>query len=83
MVQIWHDRLFAARSIPPEVVRQRVPSELPLDIFAGQAWLVSAAELQENTMAAAAGLTLPGAKPLLASNPLDGNRAFCCDLRQS
>ena len=83
MVQIWHDRLFAARPTPPEVVRQLVPSELPLDIFAGQAWLVSAAHLQENTMAAAAGLTLPGAKPLLASNQLARNRAFCCDLRQS
>ncbi len=38
MVQIWHDLLFAHWPLPPQVMRQHVPSELPLDIFEGQAW---------------------------------------------
>jgi uncharacterized protein YqjF (DUF2071 family) len=39
MVQIWHDLLFAHWPIPPAVMRQHVPPQLPLDIFAGQAWI--------------------------------------------
>lgn len=39
MVQIWHDLLFAHWPISPEVMRQHVPPELPLDIFDGQAWI--------------------------------------------
>jgi hypothetical protein len=39
MVQIWHDLLFAHWPIPPEVMRQHVPAELPLDLFEGQAWI--------------------------------------------
>ena len=39
MVQIWHDLLFAHWPIPPEVMRQHVPAELPLDVFDGQAWI--------------------------------------------
>ena len=39
MVQIWHDLLFAHWPIPPETMRLQVPSELPLDIYDGQAWI--------------------------------------------
>jgi uncharacterized protein len=39
MVQIWHDLLFAHWPIPPDVVRGRVPAELPLDLFDGKAWI--------------------------------------------
>jgi len=39
MVQIWHDLLFAHWPIPPDVMRQHVPAELPLDVFDGQAWI--------------------------------------------
>src|SRR5690242_15532173 len=39
MVQIWHDLLFAHWPIPPEVMRQHVPSELRLDVFDGTAWI--------------------------------------------
>jgi uncharacterized protein YqjF (DUF2071 family) len=39
MTQTWHDLLFAHWPIPPEVLRARVPAQLPLDLFEGQAWL--------------------------------------------
>jgi uncharacterized protein YqjF (DUF2071 family) len=39
MVQIWHDLLFAHWPIPPAIMRQHVPAELPLDLFDGQAWI--------------------------------------------
>ena len=39
MVQIWHDLLFAHWPIPPEVMREHVPLELPLEVFDGQAWI--------------------------------------------
>jgi hypothetical protein len=39
MVQIWHDLLFAHWPIPPEIMRQHVPGELPLDVFNGQSWI--------------------------------------------
>ncbi|SRR5581483_2469240 len=39
MVQVWHDLLFAHWPIAPDVMRQHVPSELPLDTYAGQCWI--------------------------------------------
>jgi uncharacterized protein len=39
MTQTWHDLLFAHWPIAPEVLRARVPAQLPLDLFDGQAWL--------------------------------------------
>ena len=39
MVQTWHDLLFAHWPIPPEIMRQSVPPELPLDLYEGQAWV--------------------------------------------
>jgi uncharacterized protein len=39
MVQTWHDLLFAHWPIAPEVLRPRVPPELPLDTFDGKCWL--------------------------------------------
>jgi uncharacterized protein YqjF (DUF2071 family) len=37
--QTWLDLLFAHWSLPVEALRPAVPAELPLDTFAGQAWL--------------------------------------------
>lgn len=39
MSQVWHDLLFMHWPIDPEVMRQHVPAELPLDTFDGQAWI--------------------------------------------
>jgi uncharacterized protein len=39
MTQTWHDLLFAHWSFDPDRLRPRVPAELPLDLFAGRAWL--------------------------------------------
>lgn len=39
MVQLWHDLLFAHWPISPEIMRQRVPPELPLDLYQDQAWI--------------------------------------------
>ena len=39
MTQSWHDLLFAHWSLDPAVVRALVPSELPLDLFDGLAWV--------------------------------------------
>lgn len=39
MVQRWNNLLFAHWPLPPEVLRQFLPPELPLDIYEGQAWV--------------------------------------------
>jgi uncharacterized protein YqjF (DUF2071 family) len=39
MHQAWHELLFMHWRIPPDVLRARVPSALPLDTFDGDAWL--------------------------------------------
>lgn len=39
MAQTWHDLLFAHWPVPPEIIRNLVPSQLPLDLFDGQCWL--------------------------------------------
>ena len=39
MRQTWHDLLFAHWPLPASLVRARVPPELELDTFAGEAWL--------------------------------------------
>lgn len=39
MTQSWHDLLFAHWPIDPGVLAQRLPAELPLDLFDGRAWL--------------------------------------------
>lgn len=42
MVQQWHDLLFAHWALAPEHIRHLVPSELELDLFAGQAYVAVA-----------------------------------------
>jgi uncharacterized protein len=37
--QTWRDLLFAHWPVPPEALRPAVPAELPVDTFAGSAWL--------------------------------------------
>ena len=39
MRQTWHNLLFAHWPIPPAAMRALVPQALPLDTYAGQAWL--------------------------------------------
>jgi uncharacterized protein YqjF (DUF2071 family) len=39
MGQTWKDLLFAHWPVPPETMRGRVPQELSLDVFDGDAWL--------------------------------------------
>lgn len=39
MYQEWHNLLFAHWPLPPEVIRQHIPADLPLDTFEGQAWI--------------------------------------------
>ena len=39
MRQTWHDLLFAHWPLPASAVRARVPAELELDTFDGEAWL--------------------------------------------
>lgn len=39
MAQTWNDLLFAHWPVPPEIIRNLVPSQLPLDLFDGQCWL--------------------------------------------
>ena len=39
MAQTWHDLLFAHWPIDPAVLRQLVPSQLPLDLFQGHCWI--------------------------------------------
>jgi uncharacterized protein len=39
MAQRWHDLLFAHWPIAAEAVRARVPRQLELDLFEGQAWV--------------------------------------------
>jgi uncharacterized protein YqjF (DUF2071 family) len=39
MTQSWHDLLFAHWPLDPGVLRARVPSSLPLDVFDGRAWI--------------------------------------------
>jgi uncharacterized protein YqjF (DUF2071 family) len=39
MTQIWHELLFAHWPVAPEALRPLVPSALPLDTFADQAWV--------------------------------------------
>jgi uncharacterized protein YqjF (DUF2071 family) len=39
MAQVWHDLLFAHWAMSPDVLRSFVPSELPLDLYGGQAWV--------------------------------------------
>jgi uncharacterized protein YqjF (DUF2071 family) len=39
MTQSWHDLLFAHWPVDPEMLRSKVPSQLALDLFEGQAWL--------------------------------------------
>jgi uncharacterized protein YqjF (DUF2071 family) len=39
MTQSWHDLLFAHWPVDADVLRARVPSQFPLDLYEGQAWL--------------------------------------------
>jgi hypothetical protein len=39
MKQVWHDLLFAHWPLPPEQVSKVIPEQLPLDTFAGKAWV--------------------------------------------
>jgi uncharacterized protein len=39
MTQTWHDLLFAHWPIEPAMLRDKVPSEFPLDVFDDTAWL--------------------------------------------
>jgi uncharacterized protein YqjF (DUF2071 family) len=39
MQQAWEQLLFAHWPLPPDVLRARIPPQLALDVFAGQAWL--------------------------------------------
>lgn len=39
MTQTWHDLLFAHWPIDASVLRAHVPSELPIDVYEGQAWI--------------------------------------------
>jgi uncharacterized protein YqjF (DUF2071 family) len=39
MRQTWLDLLFAHWRVPPDVMRGRVPPEVPVDTFDGSAWL--------------------------------------------
>jgi uncharacterized protein len=39
MTQSWHDLLFAHWPVEAPLLRARVPSSLPLDLYDGQAWI--------------------------------------------
>jgi uncharacterized protein YqjF (DUF2071 family) len=39
MAQVWHDLLFAHWPISPDILRALVPAQLPLDLYASQAWV--------------------------------------------
>ncbi len=39
MRQIWRNLLFAHWRVTPETIRERVPSQLELDVFDGSAWV--------------------------------------------
>jgi uncharacterized protein YqjF (DUF2071 family) len=39
MTQTWHDLLFAHWPLAPEQLAGKVPPQLPLDLFDGQAWI--------------------------------------------
>jgi len=39
MTQTWHDLLVAHWPIDPRLLARKLPPELPLDLFAGQAWI--------------------------------------------
>jgi uncharacterized protein YqjF (DUF2071 family) len=39
MVQIWHDLLFAHWPVPAEALTKRIPADLRVDTFEGQAWV--------------------------------------------
>ena len=39
MTQSWHDLLFAHWQVDAAALRARVPAQLPLDLFDGQAWV--------------------------------------------
>jgi uncharacterized protein YqjF (DUF2071 family) len=39
MTQSWHDLLFAHWPVDARVLREKLPPELPLDLFEGQAWV--------------------------------------------
>jgi uncharacterized protein YqjF (DUF2071 family) len=39
MSQSWHDLLFAHWPLDPDMLRDKVPATLPLDIFDGRAWI--------------------------------------------
>jgi uncharacterized protein YqjF (DUF2071 family) len=39
MTQSWHDLLFAHWPLDPDLLRDKVPASLPLDLFDGRAWI--------------------------------------------
>jgi uncharacterized protein YqjF (DUF2071 family) len=39
VAQVWHDLLFAHWRMAPEAMRGRLPLDLNLDTFDGEAWL--------------------------------------------
>jgi len=39
MTQSWHDLLFAHWSVDANLLRSKLPPDLPLDLFNGQAWI--------------------------------------------
>jgi uncharacterized protein len=39
MTQSWHDLLFAHWPLNPAALRDKLPADLPLDLFDGRAWL--------------------------------------------
>ena len=39
MTQSWHDLLFAHWPVDARILRERVPSSLPLDMYDGRAWV--------------------------------------------
>ena len=39
MTQSWHDLLFAHWPLDPDLLRARLPSSLPLDVFDGRGWI--------------------------------------------
>src|SRR5262245_24230854 len=39
MTQSWHDLLFAHWPIDADVLRDKIPPTLPLDVFDGRAWI--------------------------------------------
>jgi uncharacterized protein len=39
MTQSWHDLLFAHWPLDADVLRRKVPANLPLDLFDGRAWI--------------------------------------------